>query len=193
MDAAITHHAFHQNAGHPAAGGCGNRMVDLVQIGLCAGTEDAAILVRFGHKGDMASVVFKAFHQIREGGRLKLFRSHHADYEDGKQQRDFVYVKDITRWIMELTEKKPSSGIYNMGFGLPRTWLDLATAVFANLEKDNHIDWIDIPKNIRDQYQYSTTADMSHFQSEGLAQPQWNLEKGIQDYVQLLKDQVQYL
>lgn len=135
------------------------------------------------HKGDMASVVFKAFNQIREKKSLGLFRSHHPDYEDGKQMRDFVYVKDVTNWIWELMQKTPRSGIYNMGFGQARTWLDLAGAVFKNMDQEIKIDWMDIPQEMRPRYQYFTEAKMTRLFDLGLTKPQWPLEKAIADYV----------
>lgn len=136
------------------------------------------------HKGPMRSVVHKAFEQIKDNGQLKLFRSHRSDYEDGKQMRDFVYVKDITRWMLELyKDQKAESGIYNMGYGQARTWLDLAENVFTNMKQPFKIDWMDIPENIRDQYQYYTEAEMGKLLSQGLSEPQWPLEKGIKDYV----------
>ena len=135
-------------------------------------------------KNNMASLVFKAFFQIQETGKLKLFRSHREDYKDGMQLRDFVYVKDITRWICELMDDAPAhSGIYNMGFGQARTWLDLAKPFFEALGKPMEIEWVDIPENIRNQYQYFTEAKMGKLFSEGLSQPEWSLEKGVNDYV----------
>lgn len=137
------------------------------------------------HKENMSSVVYKAFLQIRDHGSLKLFRSHNPDYKDGEQLRDFVYVKDITRWIKELMENpKVQSGVYNMGYGHARTWLDLATAVFHELDRPLKIDWIDIPENIRNQYQYFTEAKMAKLKGQALSEPQWSLEAGIKDYVQ---------
>ena len=119
------------------------------------------------HKGEMASLVYKAFHQINKHGQLKLFRSHDSKYEDGKQMRDFIYVKDITRWLWELYKKTEiQTGIYNMGFGSARTWLDLANAVFKNMDKISKIQWIDIPQNIQKQYQYFTEADISKLKNE---------------------------
>ncbi len=137
------------------------------------------------HKDAQASVVYKAFQQIKDSGQLRLFRSHNPDYKDGEQLRDFVYVKDITRWMFELYEKpaKVSSGIYNMGFGQARPWLDLAKNVFAGMDRPLNIDWIDVPENIRNQYQYFTEAKMDRLFTEGLSKPQWPLEKGIADYV----------
>ncbi len=135
-------------------------------------------------KGSMASVVYKAFLQIRQENRLSLFRSHHADYEDGKQMRDFVYVKDVTRWMRELaSQPNVKSGIYNMGFGKARTWLDLASAVFRNMDRPMEINWIDVPETMRPRYQYFTEAKMTRLLGMGLSSPQWPLEKAIDDYV----------
>lgn len=137
------------------------------------------------HKDFMASVVFKAFNEISKTSRLKLFRSHKPEYKDGMQLRDFVYVKDITRWTLELLTKPGiKSGIYNMGFGEARTWLDLAGATFKNMDKKPEIDWVDIPESIRDRYQYVTEAKMDKLLSIGLSAPQWPIEKGVADYVQ---------
>lgn len=136
------------------------------------------------HKKDMCSVVFKAFNQITETNRLKLFRSHNSDYKDGEQMRDFVYVKDITRWMWELYEKPGiDSGIYNLGYGEARTWLDLARSTFSAMNADLDIDWIDIPSHLKEQYQYYTKADIAKLQEQGLSQPQWPLEDGVTDYV----------
>ncbi len=136
------------------------------------------------HKGEQASVVFKAYNQIREHGSLRLFRSHDPKYKDGEQLRDFVYVKDVTRWMRELMGKESvPSGIYNMGFGRARTWLDLAKNTFLAMNKEMRIEWIDIPASIRDQYQYFTEAKMDRFLSHGLTPPQWPLEAGVEDYV----------
>ncbi len=145
-------------------------------------------------KGDMASVVFKASNQIRESGRLKLFKSHRPDFKDGEQLRDFVYVKDIVRWMDELiiaaaAEKAkeivaaPANGIYNMGFGIARTWKDLATATFKALGKPFAVDFIDIPEEMRPRYQYFTEAKMKRLMLLGLTKPQWSLELGVSDYV----------
>jgi ADP-L-glycero-D-manno-heptose 6-epimerase len=137
------------------------------------------------HKGGMASVAYKAFNQIKETGKLKLFRSHDPNYEDGKQLRDFVYVKDVTNWMIDIMESKGAirNGIYNMGYGQARTWLDLAHAVFKAMGKTPNIDWIDIPANIRDQYQYFTEAKMEKLMREGLKSPEWSLEAGVDDYI----------
>ena len=136
------------------------------------------------HKGPMSSVAYKAFKQINETGRLKLFRSHHPDYKDGEQKRDFVYVKDITRWMLELLNKPDTAnGIYNMGYGEARTWLDMAKGIFACMDRTLDIDWIDIPEDLRKQYQYFTEAKMDKLKDQDLSLPHWPLEKGIEDYI----------
>lgn len=135
------------------------------------------------HKETMASVVYKNYHLIQKTGQVQLFRSHKPEYKDGEQLRDFVYVKDVTRWILELMLLKPQNGIYNMGFGKARTWLALTNSTFAAMGKSPKINWIDIPENIRNQYQYFTEAKMSKLFSQKLSSPQWPLEKAIEDYV----------
>lgn len=139
------------------------------------------------HKGSQASVVYHAYQQIRDTGRLKLFKSHRPDFEDGKQKRDFVYVKELTHWMLELYKKSSNtpvkSGIYNMGYGLARTWIDLAEQVFATLGKPTQIDFIDIPDNLRSHYQYFTEANMEKLKKSNLSLPAWPIEKGIKDYV----------
>lgn len=134
-------------------------------------------------KGSMASVAFKAFHQIQKTSELGLFKSYNPHYEDGRQLRDFVYVKDVVRWMKELMDKKPTSGIYNMGFGKARSWLDMAEPLFQALGKPQKIKWLEMPDNIKSQYQYFTEASMTKWQKEGLSKPQWSLEKSISDYV----------
>lgn len=137
------------------------------------------------HKGEMSSVVFKAWKQIQDSGRLRLFRSHNSKYRDGEQMRDFVYVKDVTRWMWEIYEQPTvASGIYNMGFGKARTWLDLAKAVFENLKRPVNIEWIDIPEEIRSQYQYFTEAKMDRLFHQNVSPPEWSLEAGVTDYLQ---------
>lgn len=135
------------------------------------------------HKGRMASVVFHAFNQIKEKGRVSLFRSHRTDYEDGKQLRDFIYVKDVINVLDWLYATKPDSGIYNLGTGKARTFLDLVQAVFNVTAVNPLIDWVDIPVDIRDTYQYFTEADMSKLRSAGYTDSFYTLEAGINDYV----------
>ncbi|GAA4444928.1 ADP-glyceromanno-heptose 6-epimerase [Ravibacter arvi] len=135
------------------------------------------------HKGRMASVIFHAFNQIRASGRMKLFRSHRPDFRDGEQMRDFIYVKDLVDVCMYLMHERKHSGIYNLGSGTARTFLDLVKATFAALEKEPLIDFIDTPADIRDKYQYYTEADMSKLRSIGYDKPFTTLEAGVNDYV----------
>jgi ADP-L-glycero-D-manno-heptose 6-epimerase len=136
------------------------------------------------HKGRMASVVFHGFNQIKQEGKIKLFRSHRADFADGKQLRDFIYVKDIVDVLIWLMENKPASGIYNLGTGRARTFLDLANAVFSACSLEPNIEWIDIPIDIREKYQYFTEAKMEKLENAGYKKSFTKLEDGIRDYVQ---------
>jgi ADP-L-glycero-D-manno-heptose 6-epimerase len=129
------------------------------------------------HKGPMTSVPFKAFHQIQKTGSLQLFKSYVPEYKNGEQMRDFVYVKDVTGWMLELMEKKPVNGIYNMGFGKARTWNALGTAAFAALGKPVQIQYMDMPENLRGQYQYFTEANMSKWLKAGMSAPKWTWKK----------------
>lgn len=135
-------------------------------------------------KGSMASVAFKSYHQLQQADQLGLFKSYNPQYKDGEQLRDFVYVKDVTRWIKEIMDKKPESGIYNMGYGEARSWLDMAKALFGALSKPLKINWLEMPDSIKNQYQYFTKANMTKWQSQNMSGPQWPLEKAIPDYVQ---------
>jgi ADP-L-glycero-D-manno-heptose 6-epimerase len=135
------------------------------------------------HKEEMASLVFKAFHQIKKNKSLKLFKSYRPDFEDGKQMRDFVYIKDVTKWMWDLFQFTKGSGIYNIGFGKARTWMDLADGVFKSMNETKKIDWIEMPDTIRHQYQYFTEAKLDKLTGLGIAGPQWPLEKAIEDYV----------
>ena len=114
---------------------------------------------------------------------LALFKSYNSQYKDGEQVRDFVYVKDIVRWIAELIAKKPASGIYNMGFGKARPWQDLAKSAFAACDTAIQIEWIDVPPEMRPRYQYFTEAKMDRLMAAGLSHPQWTLEQGVTDYI----------
>lgn len=142
------------------------------------------------HKGRMASVIFHSFNQINETGRVKLFRSHRPDFADGEQKRDFVYVKDVVNVLHSFTERKYPDGIYNLGTGCARTFHDLATATFRAMGKSPAIDYIDIPADIRDKYQYFTEADMHKLRTAGYANPFSSLKMGVTDYVSkyLMKD-----
>lgn len=136
------------------------------------------------HKARMASVIFHAFNQISANGSMKLFRSHKPEYTDGGQLRDFVYVKDLVDVIWFLYSKEPASGIYNLGTGKARTFLDLARSTFRAMNKEEAISFIDTPADIRDKYQYFTEANMKKLIAAGYEKPFTSLEEGVKDYVQ---------
>ena len=136
------------------------------------------------HKGRMASVIFHAFKQIKETGGMKLFASHNPDYKDGEQLRDFVYVKDVVDVCLFLLEHRKDSGLYNLGSGKARTFLDLVTNTFKALDKEPNISFIPTPEDIRDKYQYYTEANMTKLKSIGYDKPFASLEEGVEDYVQ---------
>lgn len=135
------------------------------------------------HKGRMASVIFHAFNQIGETGGMKLFRSHRDDYKDGEQLRDFVYVKDVVEVCHYLMVTPPASGIYNLGSGTARSFLDLTKNTFKAMGKEENISFVDTPADIRDKYQYFTEADMSKLIDSGYSKPFHTLEEGVADYV----------
>jgi len=135
------------------------------------------------HKGRMASVVYQAYRQIEETGAMKLFRSHHPDFGDGMQARDFVYVKDVVEVILFLMEKRPENGLYNLGTGEARTFMDLVANTFQAMGKEPQISFIDTPEDIRDKYQYFTEAAMGKLRQVGYTAPFTSLEAGIREYV----------
>jgi ADP-L-glycero-D-manno-heptose 6-epimerase len=136
------------------------------------------------HKGRMASVVFHAYNQIAETGKMKLFRSHHPDFKDGEQKRDFIYVKDVADICIFLMEHRKQSGIYNVGTGKARTFIDLANAVFHSLHLNPEVEFIDTPEDIRDKYQYFTQAEMSKLRNTGYTKKFYTLEDAVDDYIQ---------
>jgi ADP-L-glycero-D-manno-heptose 6-epimerase len=142
------------------------------------------------HKGDMTSVVFKAFHQIRETGKVRLFKSHKPEYGDGGQKRDFVYVKDCVEVLWWLLSHPEANGIFNLGTGQARTWNDLIAAVYAALSLPPAIDYIEMPEALRGQYQYFTEAQMDKLRAAGCPVTFGPLEDAVGDYVKnhLLKD-----
>jgi len=144
------------------------------------------------HKGRMASVVFHAFRQIKQTGKMLLFRSHRPSCKDGEQQRDFIYVKDVCDALLFFMHHRKDSGIYNLGTGKARTFLSLARSVFKAMGVQEHIEFIDTPADIRDKYQYFTEARMDKLRSIGYHQPFTPLEKGVEEYVReyLLTDKI---
>lgn len=135
------------------------------------------------HKGRMASVVLHATHQARSNGVVKLFRSHRADCADGEQTRDFIDVRDVARVIDHFVEHRPPSGIYNLGTGTDRSFNDLARAVFTALDRDGRIEYIDMPADLRDQYQYHTRADITKLRAAGYHANFTSLEDGVMRYI----------
>lgn len=135
------------------------------------------------HKGRMASVIMHAFNQIQSKGSMTLFKSHHPDFKDGEQIRDFIYVKDIVSICVWLMEHQPTSGLYNAGTGEGRTFIDLAKGLFSAINKPADIQFIDTPIDIRDKYQYFTQADTKKLRAAGYPIPFTSLEDGIKEYV----------
>ncbi len=135
------------------------------------------------HKARMASVIFHGFNQVIKDGKIKLFKSHKPEYKDGWQLRDFIYVKDVTNVCYFLLHHRKNSGIYNLGTGKARSFYDLADNTFKALGKPTNIEFIDIPIDIRDKYQYFTEANMQKLISIGYTQPFHSLEEGVADYV----------
>lgn len=135
------------------------------------------------HKARMASVIFHGFNQVMKDGKIKLFKSHKPEYKDGWQLRDFIYVKDVTNVCYFLLHHRKNSGIYNLGTGKARSFYDLADNTFKALGKTTNIEFIDMPIDIRDKYQYFTEANMQKLISIGYTHPFYSLEEGVTDYV----------
>jgi len=135
------------------------------------------------HKDRMASVIIHAYGQIKKTEQVSLFRSHNPKFKDGEQLRDFIYVKDVVDVIFFMMRENLESGIYNLGTGKARTFLDLANSTFAALQLDSKIEFIDTPEDIRDKYQYFTEAIMDKLRNNGYDKPFTTLESGINDYV----------
>ena len=138
------------------------------------------------HKGRMASVILHAYKQISETGKMKLFRSHHPDFKDGEQMRDFVFVDDVVQVMIWLMHHRKNSGIYNLGSGKARTFLDLVKAVFKSMKKEQNISFIDTPKDIRDKYQYFTEAKMEKLKAIGYPHQFTDLETGVDAYLKVI-------
>jgi ADP-L-glycero-D-manno-heptose 6-epimerase len=135
------------------------------------------------HKDRMASVIIHAHKQITNTGKMKLFRSHNPEFKDGEQMRDFVYVKDVVEVCMFLMHHRQNSGIYNLGSGKARTFLDLVKNTFKAMNLPEDISFVDTPEDIRDKYQYFTEANMQKLIQIGYTKPFHTLEEGVQDYV----------
>ncbi len=135
------------------------------------------------HKGNMRSLVHKAFEQIRDYGAVKLFKSYHPDYPDGEQKRDFLYVKDTVEMTLFLAENEKASGLYNIGSGQAHTWIELVEPIFHAMNKPVNIEFIDMPEAIRSQYQYFTEADTSKLRHSGYGDSVMSLAEAVTDYV----------
>ncbi|MBX2933231.1 MAG: ADP-glyceromanno-heptose 6-epimerase [Ferruginibacter sp.] len=135
------------------------------------------------HKGRMASVIFHSFNQIKDCGKVKLFKSHKDGYNDGEQLRDFVYVKDVVAVCAWLMDNQPASAIYNLGTGKARSFNTLVKSTFAGLDMEPNIEFIDMPEDIRDKYQYFTEACMDKLRNAGYTKEFHSLENGVDDYV----------
>lgn len=135
------------------------------------------------HKGDMVSVIYKAFHQIQETGKVCLFKSYKKEYPNGGQMRDFIYVKDCVNVMWWLLENPSVNGIYNLGTGRARTWNDLIAAVFSSMGRKTNIQYIEMPESLRNQYQYFTQAQMDKLKKTGCHVNFSSLEDSVRDYV----------
>ena len=135
------------------------------------------------HKGDMRSVIHKAYHQILETGEVKLFKSYRPEYKDGDQVRDFIFVKDAVAVTLFFNDHRNANGLFNCGTGTARTWNDLAKAVFAAMHRPPKIAYIDMPETLREKYQYRTEAVMAKLREAGYEEPFTSLEDGVADYV----------
>lgn len=136
------------------------------------------------HKGSMRSVAQQAWERVKAGEPVRLFRSHHPDYPDGGQLRDFVHVEDCVQLILWLVDSPSVSGLFNCGTGQARSFLDLAHVVFAAMDREPRIEWVDTPLEIRDRYQYFTEARMDKLRAAGYVAPFRSLEEGVTSYVQ---------
>jgi ADP-L-glycero-D-manno-heptose 6-epimerase len=160
---------------HAKRAGFLNQIVGLKYFNIFGPNED--------HKGDMRSVVHKSFGQVQTEGVIRLFKSYRKDYADGEQKRDFLYVKDTVAMTLHLAATPRAGGLYNVGSGAARTWLDLAKAVFAALKRKPKIEFIEMPEAIRDKYQYFTQANLGRLRATGYTAPVTSLEDAVGDYV----------
>ncbi|HZF01443.1 MAG TPA: ADP-glyceromanno-heptose 6-epimerase [Methylomirabilota bacterium] len=153
-----------------------NKIVGLKYFNVFGPNED--------HKADMRSLVHKSFAQVQGKGVIQLFKSYRKDFKDGEQKRDFLYVKDAVAMTLHLAANKKAGGLFNIGSGEARTWVDLANSVFAALKKKPKIEFIEMPETIRDKYQHFTQADISRLRAAGYREKITSLENAVADYVQ---------
>ena len=138
------------------------------------------------HKGNMRSLVHKAFGEIGETGRVRLFKSYKPEFVDGGQKRDFLYVDDAVAMAIHLAENPTACGLYNIGSGEARTWVELVTPIFTTLGKPVDIEYVDMPVSIRDKYQYYTRAELDRLRESGYSAPITPLAEAVATYVRLL-------
>jgi ADP-L-glycero-D-manno-heptose 6-epimerase len=165
----------HQFDLHAQRTGLLDRIVGLKYFNVFGPNED--------HKGDMRSVVHKAFGQVRDTGVIRLFKSYRDGFRDGEQQRDFLYVKDAVAMTLHLATRADANGLFNVGSGVARTWVDLAKAVFDAMGLPPRIEFIEMPEGLRDKYQYFTCADIGKLRATGYDAPVTPLEDAVSDYV----------
>ena len=134
------------------------------------------------HKGSMRSLVDKAFHQIQETGTIRLFKSYRSEYRDGEQRRDFIYVKDAVDMTLHLAGRN-AFGLYNLGSGQAHTWLELVRPIFRSLRVPERIEFVDMPAELRDKYQYCTCATIDRLRASGYDRPVTPLDRAVDDYV----------
>jgi len=139
------------------------------------------------HKGDMRSMVHKGYHEIKDTGKMRLFKSHRPEYKDGEQKRDFIYVKDAVELTFFFVENPDESGIFNMGTGKAKTWKDLAEALFEAVKMEKKIEYFDMPAILRDKYQYFTEADISKLKTANPSHKFFSLKDAVKDYVSYLE------
>ncbi len=135
------------------------------------------------HKDDMRSVVHKAYHQILDTGSVSLFKSYRPEFADGCQRRDFLYVKDAVKMTIFLAQHADIDGLYNLGTGSSRTWLDLATAIFTALGREPNIKFIEMPERLKGKYQYFTQAEIGKLRTAGFRDDVTSVEDAVKDYV----------
>ena len=160
---------------HARRAGILNKLVGLKFFNVYGPNED--------HKGDMRSLVHKSFAQVQGKGVIQLFKSYRDDYQDGEQKRDFLYVKDCVAMTLHLAATPRACGLFNIGSGQARTWVDLSHAVFSALKKKPVIKFIEMPETIRDKDQYFTQANLLRLRGAGYAAPVTSLENAVRDYV----------
>ena len=160
---------------HAKRAGFLNKIVGLKYFNVFGPNED--------HKGDMRSLVHKSFAQVQSEGVIRLFKSYRKEYKNGEQKRDFLYVKDCVAMTLHLAATPKANGLFNIGSGGARSWVDLANAVFIALKKKPNVKFIEMPETIRDKYQYFTQANLLRLRGAGYNAPVTSLENAVFDYV----------